>query len=78
MQTEKKHKILKSYLDAWYPILSWNRRLIVVDGFAGRGCYTARGTIAGNDVGNIEGSPLILLKSLINHDKFRDGALGRL
>lgn len=78
-QTEKKHKILKSYLDAWYPILgSWNRRLVVVDGFAGRARYTPRVGVPPNDVDKIEGSPLIMLKSLIDHDRFRDKGLDRL
>src|SRR5277367_6407313 len=78
-QTEKKHHILKSYLDAWYPILgSWNRRLVVVDGFAGRARYTPRVNGRTNDVEEIEGSPLIMLKSLIDHERFRNGALGRL
>ena len=78
-QTEKKHQILKSYLDAWYPILgSWNRRLVVVDGFAGRARYTPRGYLQANDEEKIEGSPLIMLKSLMDHDRFRNGALGRL
>lgn len=76
-QTEKKHKILKSYLDAWFPILgSWNSRLVVVDGFAGRASYSPR---AGMDIqesdDEIEGSPLIMLKSLINHEWFTQGRL---
>ena len=72
-QTEKKHKILKAYLDAWYPILgSWNDRLVVVDGFAGRATYISRTDMAGNDY---QGSPLIMLESLINHQMFKNKTL---
>src|SRR5581483_3638511 len=36
-----KHEILKRYLDAWYSILGRSRppRLLILDGFAGRGRY---------------------------------------
>lgn len=76
-QTEKKHKILKSYLDAWYAILgSWNDRLVVVDGFAGRASYSPRASMDIQEPDNeIEGSPLIMLKSLINHERFKQGKL---
>lgn len=73
-QTEKKHKILKSYLDAWYPILgSRHGRLVVVDGFAGRASYTPREGMSTDD--EIDGSPLIMLKSLIEHKFFTNGKL---
>jgi three-Cys-motif partner protein len=72
-QTEKKHNILKAYLDAWYPILgSWNDRLVVVDGFAGRATYQPRRDMAGNDC---QGSPLIMLESLLNHRMFKNETL---
>src|SRR5436190_24112517 len=76
--TEKKHQILKSYLDAWYPILgSWNGRLVVVDGFAGRASYSPRPSMEiQNPDDEISGSPLIMLKSLIEHDRFKEGKLG--
>ena len=72
-QTEKKHQILKAYLDAWYPILgSWNDRLVVVDGFAGRATYIARRDMAVHDC---HGSPLIMLESLISHRMFKNKTL---
>jgi len=38
--TQAKHKILKSYLFAWIPILaSKNDRIVYIDGFAGPGEY---------------------------------------
>lgn len=55
-----KHQILRSYLEAWLPIMSkWNRRLILVDGFAGPGRYE----------GGEEGSPLIMLKAFLEHNQ---------
>jgi three-Cys-motif partner protein len=56
--TEMKHEILRRYLAAWVPIISkWNRRLIIIDGFAGPGEY-ARGE---------PGSPKIIIDTIINH-----------
>lgn len=56
--TEIKHHILKNYLAAWMPILgSKNKRVIFIDGFAGPGEY----------VGGKKGSPIIALKTAINH-----------
>lgn len=56
--TLAKHIILKKYLHAWIPIIaSSNRRIIYIDGFAGPGKYSS-----GED-----GSPLIAIKSLIEH-----------
>jgi three-Cys-motif partner protein len=56
--TRAKHQILQHYLGAWYPILgSWNRRVVYIDGFAGRGRY---------DDGS-EGSPQIALRTLLDH-----------
>ena len=53
-----KHRVLKSYLDAWLPIMGKrNRRILFIDGFAGPGRYKE-----GED-----GSPLIALKALKNH-----------
>jgi len=53
-----KHLVLKSYLDAWLPIMGrWNRRILFIDGFAGPGKYK----------GGEEGSPLIALNALKNH-----------
>ena len=73
IQTQKKHQILKSYLDTWFPILgSWAEPLVVLDGFAGRGrytqCYGAKF--------NLDASPLIMLKSLLDHKQFKNGKLG--
>lgn len=56
--TRAKHQILQNYLGAWYPVLgTWNRRVLYIDGFAGRGRY---------DDGS-EGSPQIALRTLLDH-----------
>src|SRR5207245_7314093 len=53
-----KHRVLKSYLDAWFPILGrTSDRILFIDGFAGPGQYE----------GGEEGSPIIALRSLIEH-----------
>ena len=55
-----KHEILRRYLGGWLPVMSkWNRRLVLVDGFAGPGRY----------VGGEDGSPLIMLKAFLEHDR---------
>ncbi|WP_344238034.1 three-Cys-motif partner protein TcmP [Kribbella hippodromi] len=57
--TEAKHKLLQSYLGAWFPILSKrNGRLLYYDAFAGPGRYS----------GGEDGSPIIALKTLITHN----------
>ena len=54
-----KHAILRSYLNAWLPIMSkWNGRLVLIDGFAGPGRYE----------GGEDGSPLIMLKAFLEHE----------
>ncbi|GAA3144781.1 three-Cys-motif partner protein [Kribbella aluminosa] len=59
--TAAKHQLLQEYLGAWFPILAkYNRRLFYYDAFAGPGRYKS-----GDD-----GSPLIALKTLIEHDYF--------
>ncbi|WP_162788684.1 three-Cys-motif partner protein TcmP [Amycolatopsis albispora] len=59
--TKAKHDILAYYLDGWYPTLSrWNGRILFLDGFAGRGRYTNKA----------EGSPLIALKHLLDHQYY--------
>lgn len=56
--TQGKHFVLKSYLDAWLPILgSWNGRILFIDGFAGPGEYE----------GGEDGSPIIALKAFLDH-----------
>lgn len=56
--TEAKHAILRKYLDAWIPILTkHHRRVIFIDGFAGPGEYK----------GGEDGSPVIAIKSVIEH-----------
>ncbi|WP_197415199.1 three-Cys-motif partner protein TcmP [Mycobacterium sp. M26] len=56
--TRAKHQILQHYLGAWYPILgTWNRRVLYIDGFAGRGRYGD----------GSEGSPQIALRALLDH-----------
>lgn len=68
--TEAKHAILGRYLDAWFPILSRQshivgkrlgrqptREILFIDGFAGPGEYANKEP----------GSPVIALKSALNH-----------
>lgn len=56
--TRAKHVILRSYLQAWFPILStWHERVVYYDGFAGPGRYSA----------GEEGSPLIALSAAREH-----------
>jgi three-Cys-motif partner protein len=56
--TAAKHRILRCYLDAWFPIMgSWNGRILILDGFAGPGIYK----------GGEEGSPIIALRALTDH-----------
>jgi three-Cys-motif partner protein len=64
--TKGKHMVLRSYLDAWLPIMSAGARyrsaagrgqLVLVDGFAGPGRYS----------GGEDGSPLIMLKAFLEH-----------
>ena len=51
--TRVKHELLDKYLGGWLPILGrWHARLVIVDGFAGRGQY--------ND--GSDGSPVIILR----------------
>lgn len=59
--TAAKHELLKHYLGAWFPILaSREQRIIFLDGFAGPGIY-----------GDGEpGSPIIALRTLLNHSAF--------
>jgi three-Cys-motif partner protein len=57
--TAKKHDILRSYFQAWLPIMaSWNGRVLYIDGFAGPGKYSK-----GED-----GSPVIVLKAARDHN----------
>lgn len=56
--TTAKHKILKAYLNAWYPILkSTSSRLNYIDGFSGPGKYS----------GDELGSPLVVLELTRKH-----------
>jgi len=56
--TEAKHAILKKYLDAWLPILTRHiQKVVFIDGFAGPGEY----------IGGKNGSPIIAIRSVINH-----------
>jgi three-Cys-motif partner protein len=68
--TRAKHRILAAYLSAWLPVMGLQEqkfkirqdppRLLVVDGFAGPGRY---------ETGE-EGSPLIMLRTLLDHKSF--------
>jgi three-Cys-motif partner protein len=54
-----KHKILASYLDAWFPILNtYNGRIVYLDGFSGPGRY----------LGGEPGSPIVALQSALAHN----------
>jgi three-Cys-motif partner protein len=75
--TRAKHGVLKAYLGAWLPVMGQQAlkfrgrqeppRLLLVDGFCGPGRYET-----GED-----GSPLIMLKTLLEHDAFeRMGDVG--
>lgn len=66
--TRAKHRVLRAYLDAWLPVMGYQTqkmsagrfgppRLLLVDGFAGPGRYK----------GGEDGSPLIMLKALLEH-----------
>jgi three-Cys-motif partner protein len=56
--TAAKHKILRGYLDAWFPILNaYNRRIVYVDGFSGPGRY----------LGGEPGSPVIAAEAARTH-----------
>ena len=61
-----KHRIIKRYLGGWYPKMSFsgNTRLLYIDSHAGRGRH---------ETGH-EGSPLIALRTLLEH-KSRDKLL---
>lgn len=65
--TRAKHRVLRAYLDAWIPVMgqqaaqvraSRSPHLLVVDGFAGPGRYAT----------GENGSPLIMLDALSNHE----------
>ncbi len=58
--TEAKHRILRSYLNAWLPIMgSTHDKVVLVDGFAGPGEYED----------GAPGSPLIMLKAFLEHEQ---------
>ncbi|TET39643.1 MAG: three-Cys-motif partner protein TcmP, partial [Dehalococcoidia bacterium] len=60
--TEAKHKILRYYLSAWFPILATTQnRLLYVDGFAGPGEFYKK------DGSLVDGSPIIALKVARDH-----------
>ncbi len=61
--TLAKHELLRRYLGAWFPILTaqgFNRRAVFLDGFAGPGVYE----------GGEPGSPLIAIRTLVDHSHF--------
>jgi len=64
--TQAKHMILRTYLDAWLPILGAGRHahehVVLIDGFAGPGRYS----------GGEPGSPLIMLKAYLDHSAALD------
>ena len=68
--TRVKHELLEKYLGGWLPILgSHHSRLVIIDGFAGRGQYTD-----GSD-----GSPVVILRKaqeLISGDRVKEVVCG--
>ncbi len=64
--TKGKHLVLKNYMDAWLPIMQrYNGRILFIDAFAGPGEYT----------GGEPGSPVIALRSLIDHKARMNGEI---
>jgi three-Cys-motif partner protein len=63
--TLAKHRILRKYLDGWIPTLAQSfagsARVVIIDGFAGPGEYK----------GGEEGSPIIAIKAVRDHQAFR-------
>lgn len=56
--TGAKHAILKTYLNAWFPIMAkYNQRINYIDGFAGPGEYS----------GGEKGSPILAIESALDH-----------
>lgn len=60
--TLAKHDLLRSYLQAWFPILALgkNHRVVFLDGFAGPGIYKD----------GQPGSPIIAVQTLVEHKAF--------
>lgn len=59
--TAAKHRILESYLGGWFPVMAkWESKVIYFDAFSGPGRYS----------GGEDGSPLIALKVLLDHQLF--------
>jgi three-Cys-motif partner protein len=62
-----KHKLIREYLNGWFPKLgSWSGKILYVDTHAGKGKHK----------GGQEGSPLIALRTFLNHS-WRDKILNR-
>jgi three-Cys-motif partner protein len=59
--TRAKHRLLRGYLDAWFPILgSRPGRIVFIDAFAGPGRYKS----------GEPGSPILALNTLLTHQSF--------
>lgn len=59
--TEAKHRLLRAYLNAWFPIIIKNEsRVAFIDGFAGPGRYK----------GGEPGSPIVAIETLVDHASF--------
>ncbi len=62
-----KHELIRTYLNGWLPILgSWSGRIVYIDTHAGRGIHSD----------NELGSPLVSLKTFLNH-KSKDTILSK-
>lgn len=67
-QTRVKHEILEAYLPAYFNILKrWDKNLLFIDGFAGRGTYTKEDTQE-----TFDGSPLRALKLIASKPAFAE------
>ena len=61
--TAAKHELLRRYLGAWFPIIAssgFRQRIVFIDGFAGPGIYRD----------GEAGSPIIALRTLLDHPQF--------
>jgi three-Cys-motif partner protein len=65
--TRAKHEILRRYLQAWMPILAQGgfKNILYIDGFAGPGRYA----------GGEDGSPIIAVKSALEHKGLIKGTI---
>lgn len=65
-----KTNILGIYISAWCSIMGYSmpkwKELLYIDGFAGAGAFKDR-----NNEQDYEGSPVAVVKKIVNHERFR-------